>query len=201
MFWSELTKAVLLSIAFVAVFVLMEALKRKFKLSPELTRRFAHLMSGFFALLDFFLVQPLTFVIMLFSGLAFISISHWKNIFTSIHNVKRSTLGEVYLPIGQILTYFLAQGNVQVFVQSILIITFADSLAGLTSDLFKAERKMVRGSIVFFAATLAILRFTSPAELWWLIVISLALTFVERFSPKGTDNITVPVAASLLLLL
>jgi dolichol kinase len=78
--------------------------------------------------------------------------------------------------------------------------TFADSFAGLTSDLLKKERKVFQGSIVFFVVAFLLLVENTALSLGHIWLAALVVTLVERFSPLGTDNATVPVATALLLL-
>jgi len=80
-----------------------------------------------------------------------------------------------------------------------LVLTFADTAAGFVSNFYKEQRKMIRGSLVFFLIAFAILLATG-SSLPEALVFALILTAVERFSPYGTDNLTVPAAAALLLL-
>jgi dolichol kinase len=78
--------------------------------------------------------------------------------------------------------------------------TFADSFAGLTSDLLKKERKVFQGSIVFFVVAFLLLVENTHLPTGHIWLAALVVTLVERFSPLGTDNATVPVATALLLL-
>ncbi|MFM6980061.1 MAG: hypothetical protein ACKOWE_01485 [Micrococcales bacterium] len=185
---------------FLGSFMLLEVCKRKFKLSSEITRRIAHVVSGLCGLLDYLLVSKPTFVILMVLGIPFILISYRRNIFTAVHNVVRKTYGELFLAVGIVLAFLASLLEPSSFIPALLIITFSDSLAGLVSDLYKQPRKMIRGSIVFFAVTVVILLSFSVS---WAIsfLIALALTLVERYSPLGSDNLTVPVAAAALLVL
>lgn len=185
---------------FLGSFTLLEFLKRKYQLSSEFTRRAAHVISGICGLLDYLLVSKELFIFLMALCIPFILISYRKNIFTSVHNVARKTYGEIFLAVGVLLAFLISLPEPDAFLPALLIITFSDSLAGLVSDFFKQTRKMIRGSLVFFAVTLVILISFSIA--WSIAIpIALALTLVESYSPLGADNLTVPVAAAALLVL
>jgi dolichol kinase len=192
--------ALALSTGYLLVMVALEAAKRKFGFSPEITRRFVHIWSGLYTILDFMLLPSFWFLILIAISLGGIALSQWFGWLTSVHKVKRRTFGEVFLPMGSLATWAISQGDPKVFIPSLLIMTFADSLAGITSDLLKQPRKIWRGSVVFFAVTAIILGLGTQLDLLRAFIMAAALTAVERFSPLGSDNATVPVGAALFLL-
>lgn len=197
---NEFFIALALIALFLSAFISLEFAKRKLNWSPELTRRLAHIGSGLCGLLDYLLVSETTFLILMLLGIPFILISYRRNIFSSVHNVKRKTYGEIFLAVGVVVAYLVSLAKPEVFIPSLMIITFADSLAGLVSDFYKQPRKMLRGSVMFFAVTLTILLiFGYP--LGGAVAVALVLTAIEKFSPLGSDNLTVPTASAALLLL
>lgn len=197
---NEFFIALALIALFLSVFISLEFAKRNLNWSPELTRRLAHIGSGLCGLLDYLLVSETTFLILMLLGIPFILISYRRNIFSSVHNVKRKTYGEIFLAVGVVVAYLVSLAKPEVFIPSLMIITFADSLAGLVSDFYKQPRKMLRGSVMFFAVTLTILLiFGYP--LGGAVAVALVLTAIEKFSPLGSDNLTVPTVSAALLLL
>lgn len=192
--------ALALSTGYLLVMVTLEAVKRKFGYSPEITRRAVHIWSGLYTILDFILLPSFWFLALIGISLVGIALSQWFGWLTSVHKVKRRTFGEVFLPIGSLATWAISQGDPKVFIPSLLIMTFADSLAGITSNLLKEPRKIWRGSIVFFAVAAIILGLGTQLDLLRVVIAAAVLTAVERFSPLGSDNATVPVGAALLLL-
>ena len=186
--------------AFLSFFGLLEVAKRKFGMSPEITRRLAHIGSGLLCWLDYTLLSPGIFAFLILNGVIFIAVSYKFNLFTSVHNVRRKTHGEIYLAVGQLATWAVSLPNPSVFVPSLLVITFADAFAGLTSDLFKQQRKMWRGSAVFFVTAAAVLLLCGIG-VWQTLLVAAATTVVERISRRGSDNLTVPVVCAGLLLL
>ncbi|MBU6144254.1 MAG: hypothetical protein KGQ56_02155 [Acidobacteria bacterium] len=183
-------------IGFLAV---LELSRRKFGTSAEITRRIAHIVTGLCTLLNFYVLPAPWFLSLAAVALIGGLISQRFGILTSIHSVTRRTYGEIFLPIGAIASYAVCSGKPEVYVPSILIMTFADSFAGLVSNYYKQPRKMFRGSVVFFSVTLVILLATNTTNIGWALLISAGLTLVERISPLGSDNFTVPVASALVL--
>jgi dolichol kinase len=189
-----------LSVGYLVVVLAIEILKRKRKVSSEITRRLIHIFSGVYTVLDYFLLPAAWLIALITLSLIVMAISQRYGWFSSIHDVKRRTYGEIFLPIGTLLTYAISQGRPEIFIPSIFIMTFADSFAGLTSDLLKKERKVFQGSIVFFVVAFLLLVENTDLSLGHIWLAALVVTLVERFSPLGTDNATVPVATALLLL-
>jgi dolichol kinase len=130
-----------------------------------------------------------------------ITASQYFGWLTSVHKVRRRTFGEIFLPIGTLATWAICQGDPKIFVPSLLIMTFADSAAGLVSDVLKAERKLWAGSAVFMLVALVLFSTVGQLDVVHALLFGLTVTLVERFSPVGSDNTTVPVASALLLLL
>ena len=189
-----------LSVGYLVVVLAIEILKRKRKVSSEITRRLIHIFSGVYTVLDYFLLPAAWLIALITLSLIVMAISQRYGWFSSIHDVKRRTYGEIFLPIGTLLTYAISQGRPEIFIPSIFIMTFADSFAGLTSDLLKKERKVFQGSIVFFVVAFLLLVENTHLPTGHIWLAALVVTLVERFSPLGTDNATVPVATALLLL-
>ena len=192
--------ALSLSVGYLAVVLAIEFLKRKRKISSEITRRLIHIFSGLCTVLDYLLLPSAWFIALITISLIVMVISQRFGWFSSIHNVKRKTYGEIFLPLGTLVTFAISQGKPEIFIPSIFIMTFADSFAGLTSDMLRKERKVVQGSIVFFVIAFLLLIENTHLPLGHILLAALTVTLVERFSPLGTDNLTVPVATALLLL-
>ena len=189
-----------LSALYLAVVLLIELARRKLDVSSDITRRVIHIFSGLYTILDFVLLPTIWFIALITISLVVMFFSQRNGWFTSIHSVARKTYGELFLPVGTLLTFFICNNKPEIFIASILVMTFADSLAGITSDLLKKPSKVLQGSLVFFLVAVLILTLHSSLEFGHILLAALVVTLVERFSPLGTDNATVPVATALLLL-
>lgn len=202
-FLGTLALATILSTFYISGVVGLEVARRKFGYSPEITRRIVHVFSGLSTLLDYLLLPGIWFVVLITTSLIGIAASQKFGWLTSVHSVKRHTFGEVFLPIGTLTTYWVSLdtnglSDWRYFIPALLIMTFADAASGITSDLLKLQRKSWRGSLVFAAVTLAIL-ISFGTELVQAVLFSLAITIVERLSKLGSDNLTVPLSAALLI--
>jgi dolichol kinase len=187
--------------SFFLIIAAVEYSKRRFDLSSEITRRIAHISAGLLALLAYLLLPVWLYVVAVSMIGVIFAFSQYKNVLTSVHSVKRHTYGELFLPLG-LVAGLMASGFVAtIYIPAILTLTFADSFGGLVSDIFKKQRKMIRGSIVFFLTCFVILLVYSDSTWYNAFLITLALTAIEHYSPYGSDNLTVPLATSLLLAL
>ncbi len=181
--------------------ILIELLKRKFKISPEYTRRAAHIIIGTMGVLGYILGPVWLYALVIaILALALIILRH-KNALSSITGVKRKSYGDIFLPLGLLIAIPLAHDNPTIYIASILITTYADSLCGIISDLQKKSAHTPTGSLVFALATFIILAIFTPIAWHHLLWISITLTIVEYISKKGSDNLTIPAVAGLLLLL
>lgn len=196
-----------ISLIFCVSFAGIELIKRKFGISPEIMRRFAHMVSGCVVLLEYIYLPPTWVVSLIIGGGILFYIFSRLNLLTSVNEVERQTYGQYVLSLGYLCTYIVSVSNPRVFIPAILIITFADSLAGLVGTLLKSKIRTWAGSITFFLVALGILigygdGLTYPwNEMYFFAsVCAFILTLVERQTPLGFDNVTVPVAAALFLL-
>jgi len=185
---------------YLVVVLLIELARRKRAVSVDITRRVIHIFSGLCTILDFVLLPTAWFLSLITISLVIIIVSQRLGWFTSIHSVARRTYGEVFLPLGTLLAFFISQGNSAIFIASVLVTTFADSFAGITSEILKKPSKVIQGSIVFFLVSVLVLALYSSLDFGHVLLAALFVTLVERFSPLGSDNATVPVATALLLL-
>ncbi|MFM8927301.1 MAG: hypothetical protein ACKOFA_03770 [Rhodoluna sp.] len=190
-----------LAVAYLAVIVLTELLRRKYRVSADATRRAMHIFSGFYTIWIFQILPATEYLTLVLISLVVVVLSKQFNLLTSIHEVKRKTFGEIFLPLGTLSTYFITQANPDIFIPSILVLTLADSFAGIVSDCYKTTKQSWQGSLVFFATASMVLLVTSATATLLIAPIALVITLVERYSPLGTDNITVPVSATVLILL
>lgn len=186
------------SIIFLFSLLFIEWLTRKNNLNKELTRRITHVLSGFFGALMGLILSPTVFITLTLAFFLIISISYFYKFFSSIHGVKRKTYGEIFLPLGILITYLLTPGSPKNFLASILILAISDPLAGLIGDFSK--NNILYRSITFFVSTIIILLIIFQSEqVIFLITTAFVLTIVEKLSSLGTDNITIPVTSILLL--
>lgn len=203
----------LASLGFFVLFLGIEAFTRRTNLSHEISRKLAHILGGIgAAALPFFM----TFNdIAILSGLfiAVMLISKNKHIFRSIHDIKRSTYGEVYFPASICLTALLFPDR-PLYIFGVLVMAISDALASIVGQalgrrqyqLFR-HKKSYAGSIAFAISTF-VLCYTLGSHYFHsstshLLLSSayaaIALAAVEACTSLGLDNLLIPPLAALVL--
>lgn len=194
------------AICYTALFIIIELSSRKFRLHKELSRKLAHIIAGTTAAL---LPLALTFgEIMVLSALFLpvMALSKRKKIFTSIHEVKRKTYGELYFPISIFICAWLFH-DTHTFMFGILIMGISDGFASLFGQRYGKKtyrvwqgRKSYVGSLAFFLVTLIIGIAVVPSLGLTIVPISAVLTLIEASLSGGTDNLVLSPAGCILVL-
>lgn len=181
--------------------VTIEILKRRHNISAEYTRRISHCIIGTMGILGY-LLGPLWLYAIVTGALTIVLIIlRQKNTLTSVTKVKRKSYGDIFLPLGLLATIPLTINHPANYVASILIMTFADSLCGIMSDLRKKQQHTISGSLVFTLTTFIILAIFTEIAWHNLLWISILIATIEYFSKVGSDNLTIPIATSIILLI
>jgi phytol kinase len=204
-------------ILYALVFVGSEIAYRKFNLSFLLSRKIAHIAGSIVSFfLPFFISSTqaaavgILFVLVIF-------ISRKRHIFKSIHDSQAASIGEVLYPLGISLSaFFVWPLSVVAYQGSCLVFGLADGLAGYIGGKYGKRsyaviggKKTIEGSIIFFVIT-AIVLFVyyflytieiSSVGILLLLFYGLGLTILEALFSRGWDNLVVPIAAGLALLL
>lgn len=179
----------------------IEVLKRKFKINPEYTRRAVHIIIGTMGILGYLLGPIWLYALVIGALTVILIILRAKGTLSSVTGVKRHSYGDVFLPLGLLAAIPLCAHNPSYYVVCIMITAYADSLCGIISDLQRKPKHTMAGSLVFFLVTFIIIALFTKIEWCQAAGLSLVLAVVENVSKKGSDNLTIPVAAGLLLLL
>ncbi len=133
------------------------------------------------------------------------------NFLPIVSNVKRVSLGEVFYPLGVLISaiMFLPQNDVRSFQFGILVLGLSDALANILGGLFgRFKYKIVRstktieGSSAFFLSTFILFiiikgKINSIPFDFYLLA-SLFLTLIEAVFFLGLDNLFLPVLSSYL---
>jgi phytol kinase len=152
----------------------------------------------------FAMIPPITFILLNY-------ISYRQNLFKAMERGGKGNLGTVYFPISLLILVIFTFGIMHrpdVGAMGILILGYGDGLAAVFGVRYGKHKlsfgKSIEGSLTMFVASLVIgvlvstLVFPITTALWIGLVIALFATIIELFSPKGFDNLTVPLATSLL---
>jgi len=200
--------------AYASVFAGAEYLRRR-GWSTLLTRKFAHATGGLVSCaLPIFVSKAAA--IGLGAGASLLLLATARNkMLRSIHDEGRGSGGAVLFPAGLALSvFFFWRADAVVFQWSALLLGLADGAAGAAGGLWGkinysvTGNKTAEGSLLFFAAALAVLAafvyarrgFIHSGDAAAAIGGALALTAVEGALGKGWDNVGVPLAAGAIML-
>ncbi len=196
-----------------------EVLHKKFHYPSEQSRKFLHVSGGLLSLL-----LPLFFKshwwVLALCAIAFIIllVTYKKNLLSSVHQVNRYTLGSVIFPIPVYLCFLVAElKHMDIyFFLPISLLTISDTAAemggqkcGERGPKFFNNQKTLVGSLFFFATAIIVsfcwLHFKGgiPFLLAMVYGILIAITtcIAELVTLHGWDNLSVPAATLLLLLI
>ena len=211
-----------LIISFLYVFTMIglaEVLGKWQKYSVDFTRKFIHIAVGMwiygtvllFETPTFAIIPPLSFVVIN-------AISYWKGTFKAMESGERGQLGTIYFPISFALIVVFLWKQPHLAAASLMPMTWGDSMAAVVGSRYGKKRytfwgctRSMEGSITMlvmsFVATLIPLLLLAPVFIGIPKALGMAgatavvTTLVEAVSPKGADNIGVPVASVGVLLL
>lgn len=195
---SDLVAFAVASAALATVFGSLELLVRRALAGSEGTRRVAHVAACGYAVWIHSFLSMGEFVAVAGSFVALMVGSKLLHVLSSIHGTRRRTWGEVYMPLGLLLGAVIAGENARAFVAAAVILGVADVAAGLVGDARGAESKTSWGTAAFAAVAILVL-FALGRGALRSVALGVALALVERVSPWGTDNVTIPVAAAVAL--
>lgn len=180
----------------------------------NLNRKIIHIISAFLiCLFPYFLsLWQIIALSLLFFGIFLLA--KILGLLPIINKVKRVSFGEIFYPIGVMISafVFLPQGEIRAFQFGILVLGLSDAFANIFGDLFGVHKielpwskKSLEGSLAFFLSTLVIIViFNNNFDILNLSVyfsISLILTIIELLLFFGLDNLALPVISSYLFLL
>lgn len=211
MILSEIIRAAVVSVLFLAVLGGSELWRSRGNPTPEMTRKFVHFASGAVCLTFSHLFSSHWTVLVLcvgFAGLMFLSKKF--GLLPSVHGVERESQGGLYYPIAVYLSFFIASRILRpdLYVIGILVLAVSDSLAALVGGRYgfklyvvEEDTKSLEGSIIFFLATflavhliLLLLTGVDPAvSVLSGIYIALLITAFESISLDGADNLVIPI--------
>lgn len=204
---------IIISYLFVAVIIGLAKFFEKY--GEEASRKFIHIaLVGwwpiamiFFDKISYALVVPISFVIINY-------LSYKKDLIKAMERSKKDGLGTVYYAIALVLMViytFEIIKRTEIGLCAMSIMCLGDGFASIIGKKVKSYEykigdttKTLVGSATMFIISfilVAIFICGIGSSLWILksIIIAAILTIVEAVSIKGTDNITVPVLACLLL--
>ena len=222
MTWNQNYTALIVSFAYVfGVIAVAELLRRFAGRSLDFTRKFIHIGVGMWIVGTVFLfencylalVPPLTFTIIN-------AISYWRGTIKAMETGDRSNLGTIYFPISFAVIIYCFWGMPVPMVASMMPMTWGDAQAALVGRRYGFHRYTVFGQTRSVEGSVAMLLWSWIPTSLALFILPLVLgtptispllaliyggatavvcTLVEALSPWGIDNLTIPLAAMLVL--
>ena len=181
----------------------------------EWARKLSHVGGGLVcALFPFTIQSPWVVLGLSISYVLILSLGMRLSLFRSTFGARHNSIGVVLFPLSIFLSFYLTQGRAWLYLSAVLVLTIADALAALVGvGLGKieyitwGERRTLEGSLSFaFAAYPCLLLPIGifGAASWAIasmasIVLCILCTVVEATSPRGTDNLSVPLTICVLL--
>jgi uncharacterized protein (TIGR00297 family) len=202
-----------------ALFLLLaasEVLRRRVHGTEEFSRKFVHMLTGILVSFSPFFLKsrwPILAVTLLFAMLNYISVQQgWLK---GMHDLHRRTYGTVYYPISfALLGLFFWNSQPLILVAAMLLLAIGDAAAALVGENLARphiyhigqDKKSIEGSATMFIVSLSIVAATlvvagRPAGevIWFALVVAAVATLCEALSFQGSDNLTVPLGAALVL--
>lgn len=195
--------SLLTALGFGALFALTEILKRVYGVDAVITRRIAHVGSSVVSAAMVFWLGQKEIVVLAVVFLILLTISKKAKLLQGIHAVSRTTWGELFFPLAVLAAALIFLPDHREFYwYSLLTMGLADTAANMVGAVFPKRStrfsKSISGSGAFCAVALIVgLFFLTPVQALLLAVI---LALVEHVSPYGSDNLTIILASSALLL-
>lgn len=207
----EARSALIVASLYSLLFVAVEFWSRRSNPDVELTRKSVHIGAGVIAIGFPWLFQSHYTVLLL--ALLFVGVllvTRRVGGLGSVQGVERLTIGEILYPLSIYITLFLSglAGEVVLYLIPLLILALADAVAGLVGRKYGrriytmwGDQKSAEGSGAFFAIAFLVTvagllvfeRQGTVDALATALVVAAITTFLEAVSPKGTDNLTIPL--------
>ncbi|MBN1117807.1 MAG: hypothetical protein JXA77_11415, partial [Bacteroidales bacterium] len=189
------------------------------KISPEYTRKAAHIACGIISLsfpVYFNSVWPVLIIGLIF--LLILAYSKKKKFLQSVNGIKRKSFGSELYTAAIVLCFwaFKNTNDRSYFYIPLLLLFISDPIAALAGTYipikkhrFSSEGKSMGGTLFFFVSATAIISIyylisepVLPHGIVALILIPATVsTIAETTSKKGIDNISIPASLILTLII
>ena len=170
-----------------------------YKLSHFWTRKFLHTTSALvIAFYAIFLVDQTQYLILTFAFTFLYFLLFFGKKFQEIEENKYTNWGTPLYPFALFVIGFFLFNKLHYLQFVILLLGIPDVIAGVY-DRLKGKIKSIKASLVYFSFALILAVCYLP--IIPAVLITLLLTLIERYTPKGFDNLSVPVVAAIILAL
>lgn len=186
------------------ILFLNELIDTKTNWPREYHRKFGHVLSGLAIITSTYFLS-VGQLLLLATALIASALLTYLYQFNSVHGVSRKTIGTFLFPLSFLFLIILfGERQMELVRYGIWILTVPDALAALIGSQWGRQiprfNKSLLGSGVFFLS-LFILTILFTGSFIVALAVSIILTIIEFFSQWGTDNLCLPLAGTLLLIL
>ncbi len=209
--------------------LVVEAVGRQLNWPKALTRKIIHIGAGMWVWGVLWLFENWYMGIIPFATFIVLNFIFYKFKIFEMMDQGNETPGTVYFAISITLLFILfwrtggQADRVHLAIAPIMAMTWGDALAGIGGQFFAkrhyvilGHRRSWLGSIVMFVTSFIVVLITliylpqsslSPNSallaadrvIWLSLITALTATIIEGVSPKGLDNLNVPLASALIL--
>jgi len=185
-------------------------MEKKQRLSDESARKFIHVVVSHWILLAYFLIEstiaatviPATFIVLNY-------LSYRFNLLSAMEREERrkEDLGTVYYALSlTVITFFGFHFDLMgPAIVAVLAMGWGDGLAAVFGKAFKTFKlyrmKSFAGTLTVFFFTFVIALIVVREAFLILFLVALLAAFVELYTPRGFDNLTVPLTIFFALVL
>ena len=196
------------------IIILSTLLNKKGVMGSEGSRKFIHIgVANWYFLALIFIEDPNDFWWLIIPPISFVVlnyISYKKQLISSMERDGKGNMGTVYYPIALLVVLILSFrvfNNSYLGLMGVMIMGYGDGLAAVIGSKYGKKDigngKTLLGVLTMFfvsliTATTIVMILDGIAYLWIGLIIALIATLIEYITPKGLDNLSVPIVSTLL---
>ena len=185
------------------------------RLDPEHTRKLAHVGAGLIGAAAPWLFSSHWPMLVLSVGfVSVLLVSRSLGLLTSLNAGERRSAGDVLMPIALYVAFLLADGDATLYLLPVLILIFSDPAAALVGRrtgrlgyVVLGNPRTLEGSAAFaisaYAIAVVVLSWSTYIEAMPVVlaasIVTITATVLEAVSPRGLDNLYIPVGTLLVL--
>lgn len=220
---TQIALTIFFLLAFLLLLAFIELVYKRLNLQGEYTRKLAHFSATLSTITFPYLFTDHWYVLAL-AVIFFVLLlgSRKTSRLRSIHDITRISSGSYLLPVAIYITFLFSYRMEDrfLFILPMLILAISDPIAGLLGmnitrynhEIVLFKRRMGKtwlGSLAFFTSAfiICLIAFYFNREGFELqtvglsVIIALVAATAELVSPKGTDNLTIPMSVVLVIIL
>lgn len=207
--FDTLLRMAVLAAAYLALFAGAELVRGRLRIGSEVTRPLVHVAAGLLSLsLPLLFDEPWPVVVLAAGFVGLMVGSKRLGLLRSVHDVPRPTAGAHVYPLGILVAFLVSAGAWPSYPIAILALAFGDAAGGVIGRRYGRREfrllgtvRTVEGSVVTFAVTAAVTAIVLLSRglpgapvLGLSVIVGGVVLVVEALSPRGIDNLTIPVA-------